>query len=51
MEIYLIDNAQMFGYIQAILDDENTVEGSFEVRFCNWNLDLFIFFYLQATTH
>ncbi len=35
MEIYLIDNAQMFGYIQAILDDENTVEGSFEVRFCN----------------
>ncbi|MFK7952699.1 MAG: hypothetical protein AB8B73_07605 [Ekhidna sp.] len=35
MEIYLIDNAQMYGYIQAILDDENTVEGSFEVRLCN----------------
>lgn len=35
MSIYLIENANMFGYIQAILDDENTVEGSFEVRLCN----------------
>lgn len=35
MEIYLIDNSTMFGYIQAILDDENSVEGRFEVRFCN----------------
>jgi hypothetical protein len=35
MEIYIIDNAIMYGYIQAIYDDENTVEGSFEVRLCN----------------
>lgn len=35
MEIYAIDNFIIFGFIQAILDDENTVEGTFEVRFCN----------------
>lgn len=35
MEIYGIDNSIMFGYIQAILDDDNSVEGNFEIRICN----------------
>lgn len=35
MEIYFIENARMVGYIQAILDDESSVEGGFEVRMCN----------------
>ncbi|MEQ9466843.1 MAG: hypothetical protein RLN88_05490 [Ekhidna sp.] len=36
MEIYLIENQVMIGYLQAVLDDEeNIVEGSFEIRICN----------------
>lgn len=35
LEIYHIDNSRVFGYIQAILDDDNSVEGSFEAVICN----------------
>ncbi|WP_420317260.1 hypothetical protein [Ekhidna sp.] len=35
MEIYAIDNQVIIGYLQAVLDDDNTVEGSFEIRLCN----------------
>ncbi len=35
LEIFDIDNLRIFGYLQAQLDDENTVEGSFEVQICN----------------
>lgn len=35
MEIYAIDNLVVIGYLQAVLDDDNTVEGSFEIRLCN----------------
>ncbi len=35
LEIFDIDNLRVFGYLQAQLDDENTVEGSFEAVICN----------------
>ena len=35
MEIFAIDNLVAIGYLQAVLDDGNTVEGSFEIRLCN----------------
>ena len=35
MEIFAIENQRAIGYLQAVLDDENTVEGSFEIRLCN----------------
>ncbi len=35
LEIFDIDNLRIFGYLQAQLDDDNTVEGSFEVLICN----------------
>jgi hypothetical protein len=35
LEVIFLDRDFMRGYMQAILDDENTVEGIFEVRFCN----------------
>ena len=35
MEIYAIDNQIVIGYLQAVLDNENKVEGSFEIRLCN----------------
>lgn len=35
MEIYAIDNLVVVGYLQAVLDSENKVEGSFQVRLCN----------------
>lgn len=35
MEIYAIDNRVIIGYLQAVLDDNNTIEGSFQARFCN----------------
>ena len=35
LEIYGVDNSRVTGYIQAVLDDENTVEGNFEVDLCN----------------
>ena len=35
MEIYDINNAVVLGYLQAVLDDDNTVEGTFQIRLCN----------------
>lgn len=35
MEIFDINNSVMIGYLQAVLDDNNTVEGRFQVRICN----------------
>ncbi|MEP1034099.1 hypothetical protein [Ekhidna sp.] len=35
MEIYAIDNLVVIGYLQAVLDDDHTVEGLFEIRLCN----------------
>lgn len=35
MEVYAIDNQVVVGYLQAVLDDDNRVEGSFEIRLCN----------------
>lgn len=35
LEIYDINNSRVFGYLQAQLDDDNTVEGSFEAFICN----------------
>ncbi|WP_436514492.1 hypothetical protein [Ekhidna sp. To15] len=35
MEIYAIDNLIAFGYLQAFLDDDHSVEGLFEIRLCN----------------
>ncbi len=35
LEIFDVDGARIFGYLEAQLDDENTVEGSFEVLICN----------------
>ncbi len=35
MEVYAIDNLVVIGYLQAVLDDNHTVEGSFEIRLCN----------------
>jgi hypothetical protein len=35
LEIFDISNARVFGYLQAQLDDDNTVEGSFEAVICN----------------
>ena len=35
LEIFDIDNSRIFGYLQAHRDDENSVEGSFEVVLCN----------------
>ncbi|MEP5610942.1 MAG: hypothetical protein ABJP45_01770 [Cyclobacteriaceae bacterium] len=35
LEIFDIDNSRIFGYLQAQLDDENTIEGSFEAFICN----------------
>ncbi len=35
LEIFDIDNARIFGYLQAQLDDDNSVEGSFEALLCN----------------
>lgn len=35
LEIFDIDNSRIIGYLQAQLDDNNIVEGSFEVLICN----------------
>lgn len=35
LEIFDIVNSRVFGYLQAHLDDGNTVEGSFEALICN----------------
>ncbi|SNS45312.1 hypothetical protein SAMN05421640_0210 [Ekhidna lutea] len=35
MEIYAIENQVIIGYLQAVLDETNKVEGSFEIRLCN----------------
>ena len=35
MEIYAIDNLVAIGYLQAVLDDDHSVEGLFEIRLCN----------------
>ena len=35
LEIFDISNSRIFGYLQAHLDDDNSVEGSFEAVFCN----------------
>lgn len=35
LEIFDISNSRVFGYLQAQLDNENTVEGSFEIVICN----------------
>ncbi len=35
MEIFAIENQVVIGYLQAALDDDNTVVGSFEIRLCN----------------
>jgi hypothetical protein len=35
MEIYAIDNLVVVGYLQAVLDGDNKVEGSFQIRLCN----------------
>ena len=35
LEIFDIDNSRIFGYLQAQLDDDNSIEGSFEVLICN----------------
>lgn len=35
LEIFDINNARVFGYLQAQLDEDNIVEGSFEVLICN----------------
>jgi len=35
LEVFNLDRNFMRGYIQAVLDDENTLEGAFEVEFCN----------------
>jgi len=34
MEIYDINNNVVLGYLQAALDEDNTVEGSFQLRLC-----------------
>ncbi len=35
LEVYDIDNSRIFGYLQAQLDDENTIEGQFQAFICN----------------
>lgn len=35
LEIFDIDNSRIFGYLQAQLDDDNTIEGSFQAVICN----------------
>jgi len=35
MEIFDINNTVVIGYLQAELDENNTVEGSFRMRICN----------------
>ena len=35
MSIFAIENRVVFGYLQAVLDDDNRVEGSFQIRLCN----------------
>ncbi|GAB4238749.1 MAG: hypothetical protein Tsb0034_14520 [Ekhidna sp.] len=35
MSIYDINNSVIFGYLEAILDDDNTVKGRFQIRLCN----------------
>lgn len=35
MEVYDINGQVVFGYLQAVLDDENIIEGSFQIRLCN----------------
>ena len=35
MEIFAIDNLVVVGYLQAVWDDDNSVEGFFEIRLCN----------------
>lgn len=35
MEIYAIENLRIYGYLQAVLDEGNSVEGSFEIKICN----------------
>jgi len=35
LEIFDVSNSRIFGYLQAQLDDENSIEGSFEVIICN----------------
>ncbi|WP_421763745.1 hypothetical protein [Ekhidna sp.] len=35
MEVYAIESQVVIGYLQAVLDDDNKVEGSFEIRLCN----------------
>ena len=35
LEIFDVNGGRIFGYMQAVLDDDNTVEGSFEAIICN----------------
>ena len=35
MSIFAVDNQVAVGYLQAVLDDGNKVEGSIEIRICN----------------
>lgn len=35
LEIFDIDNSRIIGFMQAQLDDQNMVEGTFEVQICN----------------
>jgi hypothetical protein len=35
IEITLVDNLIIYGYLQAIFDDNNSVQGSFRIRICN----------------
>jgi len=35
MSIFALENRVALGYLQAVLDDNNTVEGSFEIRICD----------------
>ena len=35
MEIYDINAQIIYGYLQAVLDDENRIEGAFQIKLCN----------------
>ncbi|MEM9337782.1 MAG: hypothetical protein AAGA66_03585 [Bacteroidota bacterium] len=35
LEIFDVDNTRVFGFLEAQLDDENTVRGQFQVQICN----------------
>ena len=35
MSIFAVENQVALGYLQAVLDNGNTVEGSIEIRICN----------------